>query len=160
MRALLSTLIAAVAFANLTVMAQTNTSGKGTLVVGILTIKSSYAQNVERPSRGVPDTVQFWVGPDNAWRIRTYVIDHDIHTYRMSGLGKQPSELATAHIRKHYGDVLASIVILEFPDVNDTNSVRQVLAGHHLEGRLEAAKTGFAFWNPDGGHYKTQTTPK
>ena len=156
-------LIAAlVSFANMTTTAQTNAVTKGTLVVGILTIESSYAQNTERPARGVPDTVQFWIGSSSAWRIRTYAIDHDIHPYTMGDLGKmkeRPIEFVREHISKHYGDVLASVVVLEFSDTSDTNAVRQVLAEHKLKGSLEVAKSGFSFWNPDDGHYKSQTTP-
>ncbi len=144
----------------MTITAQTNAPTKGTLVLGILTIESSYAQNKEQPSHGVPDTVQFWIGSDKAWRIRTYATDHDIHPYSMGDLGKKPTELATEHIKKHYSDVLASTVVLEFPDISNTNAVRQVLAQHGLKGSLEVTKVGFAFWNPDDGHYKSKTTPK
>jgi len=31
---------------------------------------------------------------------------------------------------------------------------------HNLKGSLEVAPNGFAFWNPDNGHYKAQSTPK
>jgi len=148
----------------MTTAAQTNAPTKGTLIIGILTIESSYAQNTERPSRGVPDTLQFWIGPDRAWRIRTYATDHDIHPHSLGNLGKmkdRPTEFARDHIKKHYGDVLASAVVLEFPDITDTNAVRKVLTDQKLKGSLEVAKKiGFAFWNPDDGHYKSQTTPK
>jgi len=160
MRTFLPTLIAAVSISSMTLIAQTNAPTKGTLVLGILTIESSYAQNKEQPSKGVPDTVQFWIASDKAWRIRTYATDHDIHPYSMGDLGKQPTEFATDHIKKHYSDVLASTLVLEFSDISDTNAVRQVLAQHNLKGSLEVAKVGFAFWNPDDGHYKSQTSPK
>jgi hypothetical protein len=153
-----------VSFAHMTTAAQTNAPTKGTLIIGILTIESSYAQNTERPSRGVPDTLQFWIGSDSAWRIRTYATDHDIHPHSLGDLGKlkdRPTEFARDHIKKHYGDVLASTVVLEFPDITDTNAVRKVLTDQKLKGSLEVAKkSGFAFWNPDDGHYKSQTTPK
>jgi hypothetical protein len=150
-------------FANMTATAQTNATMKGTLIIGILTIESSYAQNKERPARRVPDTLQFWVGPDSAWRIRTYATDHDIHPHSLGDLGKmkdRPTEFARDHIKRHYGDVLASTLVLEFPDTSDTNAVRRALAQHKLTGSLEVAKLGFAFWNPDNGHYKSQTIPR
>src|SRR5262245_21305082 len=77
-----------VSFAHMATAAETNALTKGTLIIGILTIESSYAQNTERPSRGVPDTLQFWIAPDRAWRIRTYATDHDIHPYSLGDLGK------------------------------------------------------------------------
>lgn len=151
-------------FAHMSTTAQANAPTRGTLIIGILTIESSYAQNTERPSRGVPDTLQFWIGPDSAWRIRTYATDHDIHPHSLGDLGKlkdRPTEFARDHIKKHYGDVLASMVVLEFPDINDTDAVRKGLTELKLKGSLEVAKkSGFAFWNPDDGHYKSQTPPK
>ena len=151
------------AFTHMATATQTNAPTKGTLVIGVLTIESSYAQNTERPSRGVPDTLQFWIGPDGVWRIRTYATDHDIHPHSLGDLGKmkdRPTEFARDHIKKHYGDVLASTVVLEFPDTSDTNAVRKVFTQHKLKGSLEVTKVGFTFWNPDDGHYKSKTTPK
>jgi len=141
--------------------AETNPSKKGTLVIGILAIESSYAQNTERPSRGTPDTVQFWIGPDSVWRIRTYAIDHDIHPHRLGDLGtvKAPTEFAREHIKKHYRDVLASTVVLDLADVSDAKAAQRALAQHRLKGSLEIAKSGFVFWNPDGGPYRTETSP-
>ena len=139
------------------------TTRKGILVIGILTIESSYAKNVERPAQGVPDTLQFWIGPNSAWRIRTYATDHDIHPHSLGALDKmkeQPVEFAREHIKKHYGDVLASIEVLEFTDTNNTAAARQLLTEHKLKGSLEVAKVGFAFWNPDNGVYMSRTTPK
>ncbi len=156
-------LVSVLAFAHRTNLRTTNTMAKNKLVIGILTVESSYAQSIERPSRGVPDTVQFWINPGQVWRIKTYATDHDIHIYDLGDLGKMkdcPTEFAQENIQKHYGDVLASSVVLEFPDVTDTNAVRRVLAQHRLNGSLEVAKAGFAFWNPDDGHYTSKTTPR
>jgi hypothetical protein len=152
-----------VAYTHMNTAAQSTSVMRGTLVIGILTIESSYAQNTELPARGVPDTLQFWIGPDKAWRIRTYATDHDIHPHSLGDLGKvkdRPAEFARDHIKKHYGDVLASTLVLEFPETSDPNAVRRVLAQHNLKGSLEVAKSGFAFWNPDDGHYQSKTTPR
>lgn len=143
-------------------LAQTN-DASGTLVIGTLSIASSYAQNLERPASGTPDTVQFWISNGVTWRIRTYAIDHDIHTHKLGGQAKpveQWLELAQAHISKNYADVLTTTVVLKFSNPGDTNSVRLALNESKLGGSLEVAKNGFAFWNPDGGHYRSQTTPK
>lgn len=136
---------------------------KGTLVIGILTIESSYARNTEQPAGEVPDTLQFWIGPHGGWRIRTYATDHDIHPHSLGDFGKvkdQPVDFACKHIQKHYGDVLSTTVVLEFPDTGDTASVRQVLGQDELAGSLTIAGIGFAFWNPDNGHYRSKTTPE
>lgn len=149
--------------AHMTTAAETNVTRRGTLVIGILTIESSYAQNVERPARGVPDTLQFWLGPSGAWRIRTYATDHDIHPHSLGALDKmkeQPVEFAREQIKKYYGDVLASVVVLEFADTSNSAAVRQLLAERMLKGSLEVPRVGFAFWNPDNGVYSSRTTPK
>ena len=136
---------------------------KGTLVVGVLKIESSYARNSERPTRRVHDTVQMWIGPDSAWRIRTYAIDHDIHVYSLGHpkhMKRAPTDFARDHIKKHYGDVLFSIVVLRFDDASNALSSRRVLSSQGLDGTLEVAKSGFAFWNPDDGVYETKSEPK
>jgi len=134
-----------------------------TLVVALLSTQSSYAQEVEKPAADVPDTIQFWFPPDAQWRVRTYAIDHDIHVY---SLGASPEEkrttphFAVEHIKKHYSDVTASLLILTFADPADQKEVERVLAVHHLPGKLEVSKSGIAFYNPDRGEYRTKSTPK
>jgi hypothetical protein len=56
--------------------------------------------------------------------------------------------------------VLASIVVLDLPDITDTKAVQRVLTQHKLKGHLEVAKMGFAFWNPDDGPYEAKTRPR
>jgi len=133
------------------------------LIVALLTTESSYQSEVERPVVAVADTAQFWLGSKMPWRIRTYAIDHDIHVYslgaRSDGSSFQASE-AEAHLRKHYSEVLAKLVVLKFKDPNNATEVAQVLATHELKGTLEVASAGFAFYNPDRGKYTTQSQPK
>ena len=133
------------------------------LVLAMLSTESSYASEIERPATVVVDTAQFWFGSSGAWRVRTYAIDHDIHTYRVGGSGATPSfqpENAEAHINKHYSDVLAKLVVLRFQDPTNKAEVAQVLASQGLGGTLEVASAGFAFYNPDRGDYKTKSEPK
>jgi len=136
---------------------------KGTLVVGVLKIESSYAHNVEQPAGRVPDTIQMWIGPDRAWRIRTHAIDHDIHVYSLGQpkqMKREPTDFARDHIKKHYGDVLRSLVVLRFDDASNALASRRVLSSQGLDGTLEVAKDGFAFWNPDDGVYQTKSEPE
>ena len=158
--AILLTLASGLGFASMSPAPQTKAPTRGTLVLGILTIESSYAKNTERSACGASDTLQFWLSPDKAWRIKTFATDHDIHAHSLGNLGRRPTELAREHIKKHYGDVLASIVVLDFPDLTDTHAVQRVLTQHKLKGHLEVAKMGFAFWNPDDGQYESKTTPR
>ena len=73
-----------------------------TLILAVLTVESSYLQEVERPTKNVPDTVQFWFTPDSQWRIKTFAIDHDIHVHRIGAPGSEArltAEFATNNIK-------------------------------------------------------------
>jgi hypothetical protein len=133
------------------------------LVLAVLTTESSYASEIERPATAVADTVQFWFGSSGAWRVRTYAIDHDIHVYQVGASGASPTfqpQSAEAHIKKHYSDVLAKLVVLRFKEPNDKAEVEQILAVQGLSGTLEVAPAGFAFYNPDSVQYETKSEPK
>ena len=133
------------------------------LVVALLTVESSYSADLERPAHEVPDTVQFWFSPDQDWRIKTFAIDHDIHTHKVGDRESShrftPDE-AVANIRKHYGDVLSTILVLEFPAPRDGEAVKRILEAHGLRGTLELGGSGVAFYNPDSGRYRSQTVPE
>lgn len=134
-----------------------------TLVVGVLTIESSCAQEIERPAEGVPDTVQFWIGPTRRRKIRTYAVDRDVHVWDLADLGTArdtPVQFAVDHFGKHYGDILARHVVIELPNTSDTRAVQDALSEHGLTGGLQEAEwdgNRFAFWTPDGAEYITQT---
>lgn len=134
-----------------------------TLVLALLTIESSYSQDLERPATIVPDTVQFWFTPEIQWRIKTYAIDHDIHVHSVgeTSSGTQLSlDLARTNIDKHYGDVVSTLIILEFNDPTNQHEVQRVLSNHKLPGILELVDTGYAFYNPDSSDYRSQTKPQ
>jgi hypothetical protein len=133
------------------------------LVLALLSIEDSYVEEIERPKSDVPDTVQFWLGPDSQWRIKTFAIDHDIHIYRLDdGAVKNPlsSERAEANIRKSYGDVIESIRVIRFECPTDSEASARTLVKEGLSGSLEVATAGFAFYNPDAARYHTQSKPK
>jgi hypothetical protein len=132
------------------------------LIVAILTIESSYTQNIERPARVVPDTVQFWLAQDQTWRVKTFSVDHDIHVHSVgaSPEGQRLSvAVAQANIRKTYGDVLSSLLVVEIEDPSNKSAVASVLKRHGLTGSLEVSPSGVAFYNPDGGRYRSQSKP-
>src|SRR4051794_34232949 len=134
-----------------------------TLIVAVLSVESSYLQDVERPTKTVPDTVQFWFAPDSQWRIKTFAIDHDIHVHRIgvsNDGARLTAEFAQNNIKKTYGDVSASLLVLEFADPKNEAEVQRVLKEHHLTGKLESVKDGYYFYNPDGDDYRTKSKPK
>ncbi len=134
---------------------------QGTLVLAILNVRSSYiAETEEAIGDGeVPDTLQWWLG-DQAWRIKTFAVDHDIHTYSCGPNKPGLLELAQQNNAKHYGDVIAEQHVLEFEDCTNAENVAAVLARVGLADRLEVASPNFAFWKPDDARYRSQSTPK
>jgi hypothetical protein len=133
------------------------------LVLAMLSTESSYASEIERPATACADTAQFWFGSSGAWRVRTYAIDHDIHIYQVGTSGAVPDfhrEAGEAHIKKHYSDVLAKLVVLRFKEPTNKVEVAQVLASQGLSGTLEVSSAGFAFYKPDRGEYRTKSEPR
>ena len=133
------------------------------LILALLTTESSYKSEIERPALKVEDTVQFWFGAHGPWRIRTYAIDHDIHIYSLGNNGNEPAfsqKQATTHVAKHYAEILKKQYVIKFKNPSDVNEVSQALKSNGLQGTLEVAPSGFAFYNPDGKMYKTQSEPK
>lgn len=135
-------------------------SAPATLVLAILGIESSFASDVERPAREVPDTVQFWLAGDGQWTIRTHAADHDIRVHRIA---RRPdgspyaAAQAEALIETHYAAVAARRVTLPFPDPRDAADVARVLASRGLGGCLVFVADGWAFYNPDGGDYRPRS---
>lgn len=135
---------------------------KGTLVIQILNITSSFLRDISEPAGDVPDTIQFWVTADSAWRVRTYAADHDIHVYQLGReqIPGDPVEWLRADSEEHFGEEIAAGHTLLFEDVNDEAEVKRVFLAAGLPPNLEVAKIGLCFWKPDGAAYKTQSTPK
>jgi hypothetical protein len=144
--------------------AEAATTESLTLVVGVLRIESSPAQELERPAGAVPDTVQFWFGPNGSWKIRTYAVDHDVHTWHLKGFDlprDTKRQFAADHIFKNYGDILSRLVTIELPNPGDPKAIQSTLSEHGLTtGGLQDAESDgnrWSFWTPDGAQYLTQT---
>lgn len=138
-------------------------SMQGTLILAVLNVKSSYLQEIEQPlddATDVPDTLQWWIGADCAWRIKTFAIDHDIHTHSIEKGGQEVVELAQANNRKHYGDVIEVQHVVEFQNCTNAKEVQQAFRRIGLAPRLEVAEGRFAFWKPDEEQYRTKSQPK
>jgi hypothetical protein len=133
------------------------------LVIGVLTIESSCLEELERPVSSVPDTVQFWITGERWWKVRTYAIDHDVHTWNLGDVtadGDAPETFALEHIARHYGDILTRTLVLVLSEPDDEAAVRGELARHELPGGLQRAEFNedrWAFWTPDGAEYLTQS---
>lgn len=135
---------------------------QGTLVLTILTIRSSYRRAVEErldTDVCVPDTVQWWVAPTGTWRIRTYALDHDIHTHSI-GQADNLKELALSNTQKNYGDIIQSQHVIELTDCLDADKTSAALRAVGLEPRIEVAPGRFVFWKPDEARYHSQSEPK
>jgi hypothetical protein len=135
---------------------------RGTLILTVLNITGSYARDTERPAdpeADVPDTLQWWIG-EQAWRIRTYGMDHDIHTHAVGPGRTDLVETARANNARHYGDVTRAEHVFHFRDCTDAHEVAAAFAAAGLPPRLEVAAGRFAFWKPDDARYRSQSTPR
>ena len=133
------------------------------LLVALLSTESSYKNNLERPASTVADTVQFAMSEQSTWRIRTYAIDHDIHTHSIGTPlnGKTFGSVeAEQNIRKTYGDVLNAIYVLHLPVPFNDDVNKKLLIERGLPGTIESGQDGLVFYNPDRSSYRSKTTPK
>jgi hypothetical protein len=136
---------------------------KTTLVLALLTVKSSYKQETELPLDNpddVADTLQWHIGVDWAWRIKTYAIDHDIHVHKIGPSSKDMVEFAMDNNIKHYGDVIDSMHILEFDNNPEENELNMELQKSGLPGKLELFQNTYIWWSPDSKQYWSQTKPE
>jgi hypothetical protein len=136
---------------------------KGTLVLAILGVRSSYIAETEEPLSGdddVPDTLQWWIASDQSFRIKTFAVDHDIHIHGLSKGGASIVDLAVENNSKNYGDVIAQQHVIELEDCTDAAAVACAFSKVGLPPSLEVEPGQFAFWKPDEAEYKTQSHPK
>ncbi len=131
----------------------------GTLFVAILSVRSSYLRNVESPATetDVPDTVQWWLGSGGVWRIKTFALDHDIHTH--SAGQSLTLDQARDNTERHYGDVIRRLAEVPIPEVDDESAVVSALEKAGLAPLFELASGRFVFWKPDRDRYYSQSTP-
>ncbi len=145
-----------------TAMAGTRMPESGTLIIFIFSIESSYAQNIERPATVRFDTLQWWIGGKNAWRIKTYAIDSDIHPYmiKTSDTRKELHKLAMENTKKHYGDVIRQVIEINVPKGATHAEVANLFIKNKLNDRFEWVEPGYLLWLPDETEYKSKTSPQ
>ncbi|MEM0991225.1 MAG: hypothetical protein AAGK00_20350 [Pseudomonadota bacterium] len=130
------------------------------LIVFLLNVESSYSQNLERDVPKWADTVQWYISSDRVLRVRTFAIDEDVHVARIACAPCDPDEfaqLAQSNTAKHFGDILASKIVLESLSGFDELERAAVDA---LGGQLNRNKDGLIFWSPGGTDYRTKSTPQ
>lgn len=129
------------------------------LVIFVLSVQSSYLGNTEEDATDdVFDTVQFVATDRGAWRIKTYGMDQDVHTWSIGEAPEGIVELARANTEKHYGDVLSEGYIIE--TVDGIEGLRKELRERGLSDHLEVSPTGLLFWAPEGTRYRSKSTPR
>lgn len=130
------------------------------LVVYLLSIQSSYAEDSEGPAdEDTFDTVQFFIGIDAAWRIRTFSIDEDVHVYSLGTPSTDTLQTISDSTEKTYGDVIAARHV--FTSDEGIAGLKKELAASDLGDSVEESRRhAFIFWVPEGTEYRTRSTPE
>lgn len=130
---------------------------KGLLLVTMLCTSSSYARNVEVDAEGhAADTVQWWFGEDETWRIRTFGLDHDIHSFLVHGISAEDAKAST---RRNFSDITCHEVEVTIEDARDAKATAAALKSAALPPHFEVLQR-LMFWKPDNAEYRTQTAPR
>jgi hypothetical protein len=131
------------------------------LLVHQLAIQSSYLDNVEGEADPEHfDTVQWWITPEAAWRIRTFAVDGDVHLHHVAG----PVDAAVLResTQRNYDEVTARVFEVDVPDLQDAQAVATAMAPFGGAEALEVDRNGarFAFWNPLQVRFETRSEPE
>jgi hypothetical protein len=135
---------------------------RGTLLLALLSVKSSYSREIETALENaddVPDTLQWWFGDGGCWRVRTYALDHDIHAYQVANSLQTTLELAKKNNHDNYGDIIKNQHQIHFVDCSNATELEAEFRQIGLAPRLEI-KDQFVFWKPDDADYWTKSSPK
>jgi len=121
---------------------------RGILFLAVLSVKSSYSRELEIPLEGsddIPDTLQWWFGEGGCWRIRTYALDHDIHSYQIANSLQTTLQLAKKNNQDHYGDVIAAQHLIHFVDCANPAELQAEFGRIGLIPRIVIATNQYAF---------------
>jgi hypothetical protein len=126
------------------------------LIIGVLNVRSSYRRGVEEPldGGGAPDTVQWWLEDGNAWRVRSFAADHEMHALLYGQYRRGDERWFADGIRTGYGALLESLHTVKLKTTEPELAAR-ALRRAGLAPWLELTPPGFAFWNPDRARYQT-----
>lgn len=131
-----------------------------TLLVYKLAIQSSYANDTEDDADAQRfDTVQWWVAKDGAWRIRTFAADNDVHLHHVA----TPTEVEVLRqtTLRNYDEVIDEAFEIKLPALQDASAIEAAMAELGGAAALEIDRNGarFAFWNPLGLRFVSQSQP-
>lgn len=122
------------------------------LIIYLLVIETAAAQpQVERPSRGFGDTVQFCWNERGAWQVRTRALDHRVE---VTDLGPLTADALEAHAERQAGGaneplgaaVLRKVTII---GADSRSTLRSALRRQHLSGIVEGPDDApYAYWAP------------
>lgn len=133
------------------------------IVVGKLSIESSYAKNEERDAEERFDTVQYFILPNAIWRIRTFALDNDIHVSVAELDEEQPLENSVDRVvestKRSYEDVWDDISVFYSPSAT-AEALQELFETGDMTGSIEGNDQEMLFWNPDGATYKTISQPE
>ena len=135
----------------------TQMSHRASLIIGMLSVRSSYAQDLEESAAEAGDTIQWWFLEQATWRVRTYALDYDVHAHRVDGVDRQ---FARDHVRRIYSDVLLDVHEVEFSDFSDAQAVQEALRLAGLGPAVRFSSDGIPMWAPEGSIYTTKSSPR
>jgi len=129
-----------------------------TLIIFVLSIQSSYLNNSEMPAtENKADTIQFFITPETAWRIKTFATDEDVHVHSIGTPKQDIVSIVTASTERTYGDVIAHRYVLS--SSNGIIGLRGELKRAGLGESMEVSQKGFVFSVPECTNYKSKPTP-
>ncbi len=130
------------------------------MFVSSLNVASSYANDIaEDVGTGTPDTMQWWIGSTESFRIRTYALDHDIHVHGMAAGGPDIVDLARGNAERTYADLITMQTLIVIDDPEDDEAIADAFRAAGLDANVEIADR-FLFWLPDhGGVYRSKSEP-
>lgn len=132
---------------------------KGTLIIFILSITSSYSDNIELPADEYFDVIEFWITDSSAYRIKTFSIDLDIHVHSLKvDNQKEGIKVAEQTTPNSYGDIIKKEIKIELNGNETDKQLKEILKDNGLCGDFEIKD--FVFWNPDLREYRTKTNPE
>lgn len=131
---------------------------EGTLIIFILTVSSSFRDNLENQAESLFDVVEWWITDEVAYRIKTYAIDKDMHIHRIKTERREAMiALAFENTQKHYGDVLKESFKIEVSKNENEEEILTKIRALGFEGAIEISD--YIFWNPDNQAYSSQSNP-
>lgn len=123
------------------------------LIVFLLVIETSAAQDIERPSRGFGDSVQYCGNERGAWRIRTHAVDFTVDTQLLDIAPDDVEAFAEREAREHHGAaILRKVTVI---GADSRSGMRDALRRQHLAAFVEGPDAEpYAYWVPLSGMYR------